>query len=70
MGESSPETPTADPVGTRTNLSPVQQAYSDYVTHAVGCDACHSVDAGPCAEAEVLWETYRQLRRGQAAARF
>ena len=46
----------------------MQQAYSAYVTHAVGCDTCRSVE--PCTEGEALWEAYRQLRRRQAAARF
>ena len=60
MGESRPEHPAADPPRTTSGLSPVQQAYSDYVRHALACQFCRDVDAGPCATAEQLWQTYRQ----------
>ncbi|GAA2192666.1 hypothetical protein GCM10009787_11170 [Streptomyces bangladeshensis] len=70
MSEIRPPQPAADPPA-RANLSPIQQAYSKYVGHAVGCQVCRSVDGEPCTEGEVLWEAYRQLRRGrQAPARF
>ena len=65
MGESRPANPPADTP--RTELTPVQQTYSDYVSHAVGCDSCRSVDGESCGEGDVLFEAYRQLKRGQCA---
>ena len=67
MDERRPQPSAADP-SVRADLSPTRQAYSDYVTHAVGCTVCRSVDGEPCTDAEVLWEAYKLLRRGQCAA--
>jgi uncharacterized SAM-dependent methyltransferase len=69
MDERRPDNPAVDP-SARADLSPSQQAYSAYVTHAVGCDACRSIelDAGPCTESELLWEAYKQLRNAQRAS--
>jgi len=64
MGESRPQPPAADPSG----LTPTQQAYSAYVTHALVCADCHSLDGGQCARSEQLWQVYRQLRRDERAA--
>jgi hypothetical protein len=68
MDERSPDTPAVGP-SARAELSPSRQAYSAYVTHAVACGLCRSVepDAGPCTESDVLWETYKQLRNAQRA---
>ncbi|MFI9244121.1 hypothetical protein ACIGXF_16385 [Streptomyces sp. NPDC053086] len=67
MDERRPDTPAVDP-SARADLSPVQQAYSDYVTHAVGCDDCRSADAPPCTTGDALFEIYRQLKPGRPAA--
>lgn len=64
MGESRPQPSAADPSG----LTPTRQAYSDYVTHALVCANCHSLDGGQCAESERLWQVYRELRREDRAA--
>jgi hypothetical protein len=40
-------------------LSPLQQAYSRYVTHATNCDVCRDIDLGRCKESERLWNAYR-----------
>lgn len=72
MGDSSPTPPAADPsrpVVSVAGLTPTQQAYSDYVGHAVACEACRAVGASPCVKSEALWEAYRRLRREQAGAR-
>ncbi|MFF2101022.1 hypothetical protein [Streptomyces sp. NPDC058202] len=53
-------------------LTPLQQAYSRYVTHQLGCGTCQDVDAGRCATAEgfrVAWkllgdDACEQMRRG------
>ncbi|GAA3121540.1 hypothetical protein GCM10017687_39120 [Streptomyces echinatus] len=66
MDERRPDSPPADP-SVRADLSPTRQAYSDYVSHAVGCTVCRSVDGEPCTDAEVLWEAYKLLRRGRPA---
>lgn len=47
-------------------LSPVQQAYSAYTRHAIGCPDCRDVDH-TCEIAEALWRTYREV--GDAAGR-
>lgn len=41
-------------------LSPVQQAWSNYVTHATACEQCRSLDAGKCDDAERLWRAYQK----------
>lgn len=46
------------PAGTR--LSPVQEAWGDYVRHATHCQICRSIDAGPCEQAEQLHRTYEE----------
>lgn len=51
-------------VGTA-GLSPVQQAWSDYVEHATRCPLCRSTGAGKCEEAERLHHAYSQ--RGKQA---
>lgn len=42
-------------------LSPVQQAYSDYVGHATHCAHCRDVDRGACEDAGRLWRAYHDL---------
>lgn len=64
MDERRAGVPAADPSG----LTPTQQAYSAYVTHALVCADCQSLDGGQCAESERLWQVYRQLRRDERAA--
>lgn len=62
MGEPRPDTPAADPprpAASTARLSPLQQAYSDYVTHATRCLDCRDIDAAPCVTADVLWRAYR-----------
>ncbi|MEU4154724.1 hypothetical protein [Streptomyces antimycoticus] len=68
MDERRPDTPAVNPAA-RADLSPTQQAYSAYVTHAVACDSCRSIElsAEPCTEAGALWEAYKQLRNEQRA---
>jgi len=59
------------PVGVG-KLTPLQQAYSRYVNHRLGCDTCQDVDAGRCAAAEGLLRAWKllgdraceQMRRG------
>lgn len=63
--------PTAKGAGVG-KLTPLQQAWSRYVTHWRGCDTCKDVDAGACSTAEGLWRSWnllgdhacRQMRRG------
>lgn len=63
MGERRPEPPAANPPrpASRSGLSPVQQAYGEYVRHALYCRSCRDVDAGPCVTADGLWRAYRQV---------
>ena len=42
-------------------LSPLQQAWSRYVTHTTACDTCRDVDAGSCEMSETLYRTYRAI---------
>jgi hypothetical protein len=63
MGESSPTPSAADPprqAVSRAELTPLQQAYSDYVQHALACDTCRNVDGERCAPADALWQVYRR----------
>lgn len=46
-------------------LSPVQQAYSRYATHALACPVCRDVDRGSCGTADTLWRAYQEA--GQQA---
>lgn len=43
------------------NLSPLQQAYSRYVTHTTKCDRCRDIDRGRCEDSERLWRAYRAM---------
>lgn len=55
-----PEPVTRPPViASVAKLSPLQQAYSRYVTHTNGCEHCRDVDRGRCGESERLWRDYR-----------
>lgn len=40
-------------------LSPLQQAYSRYVTHTTRCGHCRDIDRGRCEDSETLWRAYR-----------
>ncbi|MGW1160337.1 hypothetical protein ACWD48_19395 [Streptomyces sp. NPDC002519] len=40
-----------------TRLSPLQEAYGDYATHALRCPRCRDVDQR-CDEAGRLWRAY------------
>jgi hypothetical protein len=40
-------------------LSPIQQAWSDYVDHGLKCPKCRTLDAGPCGEAERLHSAFQ-----------
>lgn len=63
MGEPRPDTPPADPprrAVARTGLTRLQQAYSDYVQHALGCISCRDVDAERCVVADGLWQAYQR----------
>lgn len=42
-------------------LSPLQQAYSAYVTHATKCDSCRDIDSAACETAGDLWRAYRAI---------
>lgn len=39
-------------------LSPIQQAWSDYVDHGLSCKQCRSLDGGRCSDAERLHGDY------------
>lgn len=56
-GQGSSKTPIAAAV----KLSPVQQAWGDYVDHARACAVCRSVDGGKCGEAERLYRAYQDV---------
>ncbi|MFF2852732.1 hypothetical protein ACFVT5_41525 [Streptomyces sp. NPDC058001] len=51
-------------------LSPLQEAWSRYVTHTSECPQCRNIDSGRCDASERLWsayqaqgdEAYRRLR--------
>lgn len=58
-----PRAPLAAGVG---RLSPVQQAYSNYTRHSLGCADCRDVDH-TCEIAEELWRAYQE--QGRAAYR-
>ncbi|MEU8642203.1 hypothetical protein AB0C91_09830 [Streptomyces sp. NPDC048674] len=63
--------PTVKGVGVG-KLTPLQQAWSRYVTHCRDCATCKDVDAGRCSTAEGLWRSWnllgdhacQQMRRG------
>lgn len=40
-------------------LSPVQQAWSDYVRHGLSCGRCRSLDGGRCDESAQLHGIYQ-----------
>jgi hypothetical protein len=40
-------------------LSPLQQAWSDYVDHTTRCDHCRDVDRDRCETSEELYRAYR-----------
>ncbi|MFJ9633861.1 hypothetical protein ACIRU8_39815 [Streptomyces sp. NPDC101175] len=42
-------------------LSPLQQAYSNYVRHATACDRCRDLDGGACETAGELWRAYQAI---------
>jgi len=42
-------------------LSPLQQAYSAYVTHATNCADCRNIDHGACETAGELWRAYQAI---------
>lgn len=42
-------------------LSPVQQAYADYVAHALACITCRDIDRGRCDTGEQRWTAYRAV---------
>lgn len=41
-------------------LSPMQQAWSDYVDHGLKCSQCRSLEAGRCGDAERLHRIYSE----------
>ncbi|MGQ4343633.1 hypothetical protein [Streptomyces sp. SAS_275] len=45
----------------RGKLTPLQQAWSRYVTHRPGCRTCQDPDAGRCSTAEGLWTSWKRL---------
>ena len=47
------------PLAALGQLSPLQQAWSSYVTHTTACDHCRDVDRGRCEVSERLWQAYR-----------
>jgi len=58
--EPPPEPVTRPPViVSAARLSPLQQAYSRYVTHTTECPGCRDIDSGRCEESERLWHAYR-----------
>ncbi|MFE2832127.1 hypothetical protein ACFXI6_13935 [Streptomyces mirabilis] len=40
-------------------LSPLQQAWSRYVTHTTNCPTCRDIDQGRCEDSGRLWNAYR-----------
>ena len=57
---------THPPIATNARLSPMQEAWSAYVDHALHCPTCRSRDTGQCDDAEELHRAYQ----GQAGAAF
>ncbi|KAB1146854.1 hypothetical protein F7R91_14860 [Streptomyces luteolifulvus] len=45
-------------------LSPVQEAWSSYVTHRLRCDACRDIDQGTCGESERLHRAWIDVSHG------
>lgn len=55
-----PDAGTGPPViASVAKLSPIQQAWSDYVDHATNCGQCRSLDGGRCGDAERLHGAYQ-----------
>ena len=55
--ESGPRLPL---VAANTSLSPLQEAYADYTSHAIKCAACRDVDR-KCTKVEDLLRAYRAV---------
>lgn len=55
--EPGPHWPTLPPA---TRLSPVQEAWGAYVSHALECAICRSPDAGACEVAAALHQGYER----------
>lgn len=55
-----PETGPHPPVVAVGRLSPVQQAYSHYVTHTLACQICLDADVPDCDTGLGLWQAYRE----------
>lgn len=53
-----PEDSAPRAVAAASRLSPIQQAWGDYVDHATRCPICRSVDGGRCDDAERLHHAY------------
>lgn len=47
------------PMAAAVALSPVQQAWSRYVTHTTNCPTCRDIDLGCCKDSQRLWNAYR-----------
>jgi hypothetical protein len=58
-----PEPVTRPPVITSGagTLTPLQQAWSAYVTHATTCDECRDLDRSACDTAGDLWRAYQAI---------
>lgn len=66
MGEGRPVPQAADPprpAPSAIGLSPVQQAYGDWVTHRLGCMPCRDIDTGDCDQGAALWQAYKDRDR-------
>lgn len=46
-------------IASAARLSPLQEAWSRYVTHTTDCEHCRDVDRGRCERSETLWRAYR-----------
>ncbi|BBC29969.1 hypothetical protein SGFS_012630 [Streptomyces graminofaciens] len=49
-----------DAIAGASRLSPVQQAWSDYVGHSLRCGTCRSIDGGKCGTADMLYGAYQE----------
>lgn len=47
------------PVVASARLSPLQEAWSRYVTHTTTCGHCRDIDRGRCERSETLWRAYQ-----------
>ena len=63
--EQPPEAVTRPPViVSGAKLSPLQEAWSDYVDHAIACADCRHIGRARCETSETLYRAYRAHEGG------